>query len=76
MGKGQLVRSAEYLGLALTVVAAYQYTVIGYKFGAENANVNFFTMLVSSAFLAYILVTVLGNIKVTNGEWVSILKVK
>jgi len=76
LGKGQLVRSAEYLGLALTVVAAYQYTVIGYKFGAENANVNFFTMLLSSAFLAYILVTVLGNIKVTNGEWVSILKVK
>lgn len=76
LGKSQLVRSAEYLGLAISVIAAYQYTVIGYKFGAVNANVNFFSMLLSSAFLAYILVAVLGNINARNGEWVSILKVK
>ena len=74
IGRGKLVRSAEFLGAAMTIIAAYQYTIIGYKFGAENANLNFFSMLISSSFLAFILVTVLGNIKVTNGRWVSILK--
>ncbi|RDV24088.1 protease PrsW [Alteromonas aestuariivivens] len=76
VGEGKLVRSAEYLGVALTCIAAYQYTVIGYKFGAENANLNLFSMLLSSAFLAYILVNILGKIQVSSGNWTSIITAK
>ena len=74
--KGQLIRNSEFLALSLSIIAVYQYAAIGYKFGAENANINLFMMILNSAFLVFILIEVLGELNVTKGYWMSILKIK
>jgi RsiW-degrading membrane proteinase PrsW (M82 family) len=75
-GSGKTIRSAEYLAFALTMIATYQYVVLALEYGAENANLNVFSMLLSSTLLAYLLVIQLGEIRVIKGSWSSILKFK
>lgn len=75
-GSGKTIRTAEYLVFALTMIATYQYVVLALEYGAENANLNVFSMLLSSTLLAYLLVIQFGDIRVTKGSWNSILKFK
>lgn len=70
----QLIDSSRFLAFALFTIATYQYMILAYNYGTENANINLLSLVLSSGFLVFFLVLQLGNIAVSKNSWSSLLK--
>jgi protease PrsW len=76
LGGTHLISSSRFLAFSLFAIASYQYLVLAYKYGTENANLNLVSLVLSSGFLVFFLVMQLGRIEVTQDAWISVLKGK
>lgn len=68
------VRSAKFLLVSISLVAAYQYFVIGLSYGPENANISIGLLLIIAPIFGYIHMISLGHIQVVKGKWTKNLR--
>ena len=67
--KGRIENLSRYLVYSLSGVILLQYVLMARKFGAENTNTAMLGSLGSFYFIMFIIVAMLGNIRITKSKW-------
>ncbi|MCK4998690.1 MAG: PrsW family intramembrane metalloprotease, partial [Anaerohalosphaera sp.] len=63
---------SKYLVYSLSGVILLQYFLMAWKFGAENTNASMLGNIGAFYFIMFIIVAMLGNIKITRSKWMGL----